>query len=699
MPVYPDPTPEEKSAYAEAIAALKSALGDFQGITATASGLDAGSDPSIDVTQNEDGKYQFDFGIPKGDKGDQGEQGEKGDKGDQGDQGEKGDKGDKGDQGEQGDPAPAEQVVPAVNSWLTEHISNPSAPPLDRSLSLSSAAAPADLVGNLNGALNPIYGEFPLTLINGSYWLVSGANAGTPFNYVGWSRTGRIPCTPGELLKIIGTVKSTYNLFFNTDTDGDMNSKFTVEVGENVFTVPDGAHYFALSNTTAGMNGTTVIKMITADEVKTADTNAKSALALASENTDDISNLERYIGLAGNTYEYPITVLESPSTSQRRTPPTSAKSIKAVTVSAANGFLHNINYYKVAISDADAVSEGGWQSAETTFAKPDGYNFWYVRFKKADNTDFTNQDVTSLTSNVTITLTVETLDTPRQFVYVSTSGDDTNDGSASAPFATLQRAIDSGALVIRAAAGNYAGFRVASRKTPLTIMLTEMPANYATSTPDVPKIKITTGIASLGYGVYVTDSASVDFSDIWVDGMAADCFRMDNVGYVKCTRCYASGNDATDNSMGFRLNNCNGKFIDCMAWDINKDGFNIHKYGDTAFINCVAHDCGDDGISHHDGCTGLIMGGEYYNCYKGGVSSPYGGSKIDIHNVYIHDNTLYGIYSMSSSEMLKSSGRISDCVIKNNRTYDIIATYTDLIGWNNIYDTKSIGAQATFAEF
>ena len=562
---------------------------------------------------------------------------------------------------------------------------------------LQDTAAQEDL-SQLKSQINPLYSLYTPTLVPDSYWPYQGANAGIPTAYNGWSRTNRISCSPGEVLKITATVASTYNVFFNTDTDGDINSKISIAVGENTIIVPSGAYYFGLSNTTAGMEATEIIKIARAGEIHDAANTASNALSVSTENADDIANIERFVGIESADYEFEITELVTASSSQRKTDAFSAANVGAVTVGAVSGFLHNINYYKTSSSDEDAVAEDGWQSGETTFEKPDGYNYWYVRFKKSDGTDFATSDETTLIAGLSITLTAETIDVPKQVVYVATTGNDSNDGSASNPFATLQKAVDSGALMIRVAAGEYAGFRVVNRENPLTVMLSDMPSSYAILTPDVPKIKITTGIASLGYGVYVTNSASIDLSDIWVDGVSADCMHFDDVGYVKCERCYVSGNDQTDNAMGIRINNCNGIFKDCMAWDINKDGFNIHKYGNTEFINCVAHDCGDDGISHHQGCTGLILGGEYYNCYKGGVSSPYGGAKIDIQNVYIHDNTQYGIYSMSWDEMPKSAGRISNCVIKNNGIYDIIADYTDLIGWNNIYDTKDIGTEATFTE-
>jgi len=51
-----------------------------------------------------------------------------------------------------------EQIESAVSDWLEENITNPDSPPLDRSLSASSAAAPADIVGNLKNAIDALEG-------------------------------------------------------------------------------------------------------------------------------------------------------------------------------------------------------------------------------------------------------------------------------------------------------------------------------------------------------------------------------------------------------------------------------------------------------------------------------------------------------------------------------------------------------------
>ena len=70
--------------------------------------------------------------------------------------GPQGPQGLKGDKGDPGDPAPAAAVSEAAEAWLSGHITNPSSPPLDASLTLHTAAAPADQVGSLRSAMNEL---------------------------------------------------------------------------------------------------------------------------------------------------------------------------------------------------------------------------------------------------------------------------------------------------------------------------------------------------------------------------------------------------------------------------------------------------------------------------------------------------------------------------------------------------------------
>lgn len=80
-----------------------------------------------------------------------------------GPQGPKGDKGDKGTKGDKGDSPSAAEISEAAEAWLSGHIANPSNPPLDSSLTLHTAAAPADQVGELKSAVD---GKAPAIIFN-----------------------------------------------------------------------------------------------------------------------------------------------------------------------------------------------------------------------------------------------------------------------------------------------------------------------------------------------------------------------------------------------------------------------------------------------------------------------------------------------------------------------------------------------------
>lgn len=64
-----------------------------------------------------------------------------------------------------------EDIQDAADSWLEENITNPDSPPLDRSLSSSSSAAPADMVGDLKNQVDSIKkGKTEPLIINMRDW-------------------------------------------------------------------------------------------------------------------------------------------------------------------------------------------------------------------------------------------------------------------------------------------------------------------------------------------------------------------------------------------------------------------------------------------------------------------------------------------------------------------------------------------------
>lgn len=92
------------------LADVNTRLDKLEAPTAVASNLAAGAAPTVSVSQQPDGKLQWSFGIPKGEKGDTGP---KGDRGAQGIQGPAGNDGAQGLQGPQGIQGPQGPTGPA----------------------------------------------------------------------------------------------------------------------------------------------------------------------------------------------------------------------------------------------------------------------------------------------------------------------------------------------------------------------------------------------------------------------------------------------------------------------------------------------------------------------------------------------------------------------------------------------------------
>lgn len=282
-------------------------------------------------------------------------------------------------------------------------------------------------------------------------------------------------------------------------------------------------------------------------------------------------------------------------------------------------------------------------------------------------------------------------------VYVDSTNASAGDGSKANPYNTLQAGINSGAEIVKVKAGTYAAFSVSNRDYPLTVMLDEMPTYVASATAqDLPKIHIED--TTKYNGVDIHNCTDVHLFDIWVDSSPRYNFNLTDIQNLEMTRCYANTND-TANFSTFRFVNVNAVVKDCIAWESKLDGFNIHGYGNTQFINCIAYDCEDDGISHHNSCTGCIIGGEFYGNGKGGISSPYGGAKIDVQGAYCHDNTRYGLYADSDSSHPNIYARVSDCLFVDNVQADVYVADGTVISWNTLYKTKSIQETATFTEY
>lgn len=277
------------------------------------------------------------------------------------------------------------------------------------------------------------------------------------------------------------------------------------------------------------------------------------------------------------------------------------------------------------------------------------------------------------------------------------TGSDNNPGTADAPFATIQKGVDSGTKLLYVEPGEYAEYVRITNRDELTIMPTAYPRTYDITAPETPMIHITgTEDSRIGRALYITNCGKISIIGVWGDYTTYETIHAINVKDLTMIGCYAS-NGASEMS-AFKTNNTNAVFRRCKAWNAGKDGFGLSGHGDVSLYDCIAHDCADDGVSHHNSNTGIIVGGEFYNCGKGGVSSPTYGAYIDIIGVYSHDN-VYGLYAMNDMDRRESVGKICGCVFINNTTADLrIGQNCRVTGWNNVYQTKSVMDAATYVE-
>jgi hypothetical protein len=267
-------------------------------------------------------------------------------------------------------------------------------------------------------------------------------------------------------------------------------------------------------------------------------------------------------------------------------------------------------------------------------------------------------------------------------VYVDTeNGNDTNNGNRENPFKTLSHALATGAeeigitpnsIITEAISINYGRIHLFGV------------ANYWAVDGSIPyraRAKFNGG-ESIQTILTIQNAQKVVIEDIELYNCTGDGCLINKCDSVELTNCsfYDNGNN------GIVINYTNGVFRRCTAYNNGHDGFNLNYYGETQFYNCSGWGNGDDGISHHQGTTGLIDGGEWYDNVKGGVSSPCYGARVDIYNVYSHDNG-YGIYAWSNGQSDGRNFKIWNCVCNNNSYYGISCKYNT----PTLYHTKIAG--------
>ena len=147
---------------------------------------------------------------------------------------------------------------------------------------------------------------------------------------------------------------------------------------------------------------------------------------------------------------------------------------------------------------------------------------------------------------------------------------------------------------------------------------------------------------------------------------------------VKIINCDFCGSSQSDN---MAVRDTNVELVNCISYLARNDGFNFHGFGASVVTKCIGCNCFDDGASHHDQCNHTVIGGEYYNNGKGGISSPTYGCSSDINGCYIHNNN-YGVHTGSNSTYGMSYLNLNNCLITKNKV-GVNLSYVSGVAFNN----------------
>lgn len=295
--------------------------------------------------------------------------------------------------------------------------------------------------------------------------------------------------------------------------------------------------------------------------------------------------------------------------------------------------------------------------------------------------------------------------------YVATTGNDDNSGtSRSTPFATIQKAIDGGFKTILVREGVYDDGIVMQNITGVTIALDHAYDSFSAGTDeDSPKVVIDGTNKSVKYGVMMSGCARCTFENIEIRNCNRVGFSVEKSEALRFDDCIVHDMGLNTESApigGFIMKSTNADFYNCVAYNIGTDaagqqrghfdGFGFSVTGTANLYNCSAWNCEDDGVSHHDACCGVVDGGEWYNCGKGGVATPTHGAKVNVKNVYSHDN-LCGLYADNDNAVTdRGNILVFNSVFKNNREYDIHnGSYYQIVAVNCVYDTVRMPSKIT----
>lgn len=237
--------------------------------------------------------------------------------------------------------------------------------------------------------------------------------------------------------------------------------------------------------------------------------------------------------------------------------------------------------------------------------------------------------------------------------YVSTTGNDSNGGTLSAPFATIQKAVDmstSGSDVIYVRAGTYNQAVNISGKSGITL------TRYGTETVYVQgNSAVSTAI------IYIANSSNIIVSYLYVQNM--------KVNWAKGIEVIGAGTNIQ--IVGNKVNNIHYK----------TGNYNASDNPGSASVGANPIEIvGDNANSSLN--TILISGNEVYNCMTGwceGIAVKGNVENFNIELNTVHDITNIGIdaFGLGTYPVLSQNYQSRNGTIQRNTVYNCKCNYTD----------------------
>lgn len=544
-------------------------------------------------------------------------------------------------------------VINQTTEWLEDHITQPTTPAIDDSLTVAGAAADAWAVGR---ALKPVVGAAGIKWLQGYYDNNGGYHGGGTFRISQW-----MACVPGQQLKMVGKTGSpnvAAFLFWNEATNANIA---VCNIGADgtvcTTTVPANCYCFRVGS--QDVNG-----LLEQSYVDYADTSSGNLLYNLGQ---QIRTNARAIANAAQSICYVDPINGSDSNAG-----TSAAPFATVghAVSAGYGDIRlapAVYSEQVTLNGINNFRMSPWENITAyDITKP----------QKNKPTFFKGAILTFIQSGAEYVAPYTPASGTRFYdVFVAESLEPVTQGSYAEEF-------NATAIVYKP------GVKARQLRPVLAADYSQQPGTMTYLNGQIRFVPHTSYSAEdltgsslyvpneLALSVSIDQCTGIELTDIVSLAAYFGGFSVKNSSDVHFDQCEAL---CTTHYSGFRNENANVTYDNCIGCGNAVDGFGFSFYGSSVLTGCKGLYNGDDGVSHHHGCIGTVHGGEWAYNGSGGVTPAFG-AQVEIRGIYSHDN-LYGVAYFGASNYPQREQTLIGSLITGNTNRDVYTDKDNIKAW------------------